>query len=1200
MEKGKDVQDFCGGNGDGYDAVVVGSGYGGSVAAYRLSVAGIKVCLIEKGQRWDASDFPTTSVQMMSAVRIEAGNWGISFGSKNALFQIHEQGDSLVGVTCGLGGGSLVNAGVMVSTPVRVFRNQKWPTEWLNDWEACEASASAMLRPQTAPVEFSNARAMREVCDEIEESSASSIKLSMNFEHEGTDSTGSQRLEKCLACGNCMSGCPYNAKNSTDKNYLASAIKAGCTVITDCQVHYAVKEIDKVYDEQLGINIKQRRRWRVYCDNLEYICADFVVLSAGVLGTTQILFQSERRGLRLSDRLGFGFSSNGNNVAYLASSPALLNAYGLKKNQFSKVPFQDRSGPAISSSYTSSLGFTIQSAVLPVAYPYLLFKGILTYGWPTCYCFLHGVIDKLKHMVGLKASQGMILNLMGYDTGDGRITLDSATDKIIFTPPHDPLLPRKVQALQKISKRLGGILFVSRYRSTSVHLLGGCNAASDPSQGVCNPNGQVFNPNSGSHIVHPGLYVCDASLIPCSIGINPCLTITTAAEHVSRHLVQDALKYKSLNWPIQVPASELQVPADRQEIEFINKVIVSKPQLKTHETSDKRPSSYDEVVIKETMRGYIGGMPCTAFLMMKMNSRDLKGYHEGQTSFGDCHPLLRGKVGGYVLFQFVQKDKLYIVDGKVDMCCLDSRTPYTQYMCYHLLLASASGRRYILEGKKVMNPYLLGSYAWSESRTLHVTFKRVHHNDDVEIKHSNNLTEESLNLKGELHVSILELLRSLITMKGNKRGRFIFLLVQSLFRTYILQTPRSSHLNFSSLDMNQRPYPPSTLHETATDDGLIITCKQWKLIGERQAHPVLLINGYATESYCLPTEPKDLVRTLLEEGYETWLLQPRLHPLHASNDFTVEDIGKFDIPAAFAKICELHGPSTKIHVIAHCVGGLSIHIALLGGHVSANNVASLTCTNSSMFFKLTTSSLFKMRLPLIPISMAILGKNKIIPLLETLKDSPRHRLLKSIARLIPRCERCTCNECEVLSGIFGNAFWHDNISPTLHHWLNKQYLPILPMSAFPHIRKICLAGHIVDANGKNIYLIHPERMALPTLYISGGRSLLVTPRTSLLANQYMRLHQPSFLHRRVVVEGFGHSDLLIGEESHERVFPDMISHMKQAEQRSVTMSNEETKYSKEALSWVDADDGDGLFTSWFYSILLLLVILLLWWFLRLM
>lgn len=72
--------------------------------------------------------------------------------------------------------------------------------------------------------------------------------------------------------------------------------------------------------------------------------------------------------------------------------------------------------------------------------------------------------------------------------------------------------------------------------------------------------------------------------------------------------------------------------------------------------------------------------------------------------------------------------------------------------------------------------------------------------------------------------------------------------------------------------------------------------------------------------------------------------------------------------AVISKICELHGPTVKFHVIAHCVGGLAIHIALLGGHISATHIASLTCTNSSMFFKVTTLSKIKMRLPIIPVS----------------------------------------------------------------------------------------------------------------------------------------------------------------------------------------------------------------------------------------
>ncbi|KAJ6382490.1 hypothetical protein OIU77_031021 [Salix suchowensis] len=274
---------------------------------------------------------------------------------------------------------------------------------------------------------------------------------------------------------------------------------------------------------------------------------------------------------------------------------------------------------------------------------------------------------------------------------------------------------------------------------------------------------------------------------------------------------------------------------------------------------------------------------------------------------------------------------------------------------------------------------------------------------------------------------------------------------------------------------------------------------------------------------------------------------------------------------AIGKILEVHGPSTKIHVVARCAGGLAIHIALMGGHVSATHIASLSCTNSSMFFKLTALATIKMWLPLVPVSMAILGEKNILPLLEKSKGSSRHRLLKFIARCLPRYERCSCKECEVLSGIFGNAFWHENVSPSLHQWLITQSATNLPMSAFPHLRRICNSRYIVDSNGNSSFLIHPERMAISTLYISGGRSLLVTPDTSFLANKYMKLHQPGFRHERVVVDGFGHLDLLIGEKSHEKVFPHIISHIRLAEQEG-NDSTPRKNYSKEALDWVDDPD----------------------------
>lgn len=116
----------------------------------------------------------------------------------------------------------------MVPTPVRARRNPKWPKEWERDWEICEASASSMLNIQSIPVKFPSTRVMEEIAkEEMDETSQSLIKLSINFniEESPSKSLHAQPVGNCLACGNCLAGCPYNAKNSTDKNYLVSAIQ---------------------------------------------------------------------------------------------------------------------------------------------------------------------------------------------------------------------------------------------------------------------------------------------------------------------------------------------------------------------------------------------------------------------------------------------------------------------------------------------------------------------------------------------------------------------------------------------------------------------------------------------------------------------------------------------------------------------------------------------------------------------------------------------------------------------------------------------------------------------------------------------------------------------------------------------------------------------------------------------------------------
>ncbi|XP_024542870.1 uncharacterized protein LOC112350621 [Selaginella moellendorffii] len=208
------------------------------------------------------------------------------------------------------------------------------------------------------------------------------------------------------------------------------------------------------------------------------------------------------------------------------------------------------------------------------------------------------------------------------------------------------------------------------------------------------------------------------------------------------------------------------------------------------------------VIIHEKLAGNIGGAPCTLRLVMHMGQD--KDRAASNLTFGDSHPLLRGYVGGDVLIPSLEPSPLYVVDGYVDMCHVDERTPFTQYMHYHLVLSTNTGTRYTLDGRKEMRPFMSGLMCYSDATTLHIVVR------------AQQDSPKPVALKGKVRVTLPELLKSLILLRGPRKREFVGRLLETLARTYLMRTPRATSREMAKPEDSTENYPSYVLHEIAT------------------------------------------------------------------------------------------------------------------------------------------------------------------------------------------------------------------------------------------------------------------------------------------------------------------------------------------------------------------------------------------------
>jgi cholesterol oxidase len=524
-----------------YDAVVVGSGYGGGVAVCRLARAGQRVALLERGREITPGAFPRRFSDLRADLQLTGRSTRL--GSPTGLYDVRLGDDLHILVGCGLGGGSLINAGVALRPDPRVFADAVWPPELSRDplLEDAFAEAGRWLRPTTDPAADQRPKfAALAAASPALGVAPVAAPVTVSFQEVVNPAGVTQPA--CTLCGDCCGGCNVGAKNTVAVTYLADAVRHGAEIYTHAKVRAISKERSGRW--QVHVEVEAGAEGTAHKRSL-IVSANLVVLAAGTLGSTEILLRAREQGLALSDRLGQRFSANGDIVAFGWGSQWPVGAIGVGH----PPRIADLVGATVSGQIelvdpdALQNSLTIQEGALPSALAPILPVLFLPNGR------LLGALQSLINGV-YRGPFGRLQTFfaVSHDSAAGQLRL--VADRLELSWPgarDEPVYRRLDAALDSLVRQAGGRYVKNPLAGTlmkdqpaTAHPLGGCSMGRDGREGVVNHKSQVFDAAAdGSSEVHHGLYVLDGSIMPRSLGANPLLTITALAERAMVHMAAD-------------------------------------------------------------------------------------------------------------------------------------------------------------------------------------------------------------------------------------------------------------------------------------------------------------------------------------------------------------------------------------------------------------------------------------------------------------------------------------------------------------------------------------------------------------------------------------------------------------------------------------------------------------------------------------
>jgi len=1124
-----------------YDAIVVGSGYGAGVAASRLARIGLKVAVLERGREFQLGTFPDTMEEATAELQYTLGDAHI--GRRTGLYDLHLGRDMHVLTGCGLGGTSLINANVSLPPDPRVWEDPRWPPSILAEGTLEEGfrRATRMLRPATYPNTVRlDKRARLQAAAAAFGTEMSTVPINVTFT-AGPNAAGVEQ-PACTLCGDCCSGCNVGAKNTVQMTYLPDAVRHGAQIFTEATVSFVRKE-----GEGWRVFFTPTSNRRDRFDQPERsVFAGIVVLGAGALGSTEILLRSREQGLALSDRLGDGFTGNGDVLAFAYNGDQPANAVGIGHPPRSGVA---PPGPCITAaidlrdSRRLEDGMIIEEGVLPSGLaeilPATFSVASRLFGKDTDTGLIDAVQEQARRLdsVLLGAWRGAMHNtetylVMAHDDGKGRIVMRGDDIQVDWPGVAGQRVFKEIEEnLIKAAGANGATYIRNPIQNTflgknlvTVHPLGGCGIGLDRTQGVVDDTSRVFDAASPDpQAVHRGLYVCDGAIIPRPLGVNPLLTITALAERAMIHLARD-LGRSLTDAPIPNAS-----------------VISLQPAPEDH-----RPAG---VTFTERMAGFIADSSDGNYESAARTGESINQHFAFTVTvrIDDVDFFLRdaahaGTLTGTVEAPHLSPEPLDISEGRFSLMRRDENNIETRRFEYDMVLTARDGRRFQFAGHKVVHNDRLPGDVIRDTTTLFVT-----------LTDADGSGRGSRKRLGILKIALSDFTKQVRTIQGiggagprdraTAVAKFGALFASQLFDIYgsVFSPLKRFDPERVRKKRDLRMGEPE-VHYFSTADG-----KRLRLIryaGGKKG-PVLFTHGLGVSSliFTIDTIDTNLVEYLVAAGYDCWLLDYRasIDLPYARDLWTADDCAREDYQPAVDLILKATG-AKSVQVMAHCFGSTTFVMAMLGGWLKGvrSAVISQIATDvvvpyfpQRMLAQLRAPSLF-----------SVMGLDHVNARAMT-DDGIAGRIADGMIRVfVPfrREERTRSATSNRITALYGQLYETAQLNNLTFEVALPEMFGEANIDAFKQLALIARRQTIAGADGSDIYMPNLERLAIPITFIHGALNRCFLPESTERTVAKLAARNGPDLYSRHVIDGYGHIDCIFGKNAASDVYPKIVAH----------------------------------------------------------